>query len=58
MLSLMLLLKTKKMTRVTLERYSKGFIIEAAPKRVGESRVLINSVEDIKALGNLIHLLL
>ena len=38
----------------TLEKYSNGFKIEAAPKRVGESRIYINSVEDIKELGNLI----
>ena len=43
-----------RMESVTLEKYSNGFIIEAVPKRVGESRIHINSVEDLKELGNLI----
>ncbi|KJR46715.1 hypothetical protein UF75_2898 [Desulfosporosinus sp. I2] len=38
----------------TLAKYSNGFKIEVAPKRVGESKIYINSVEDIKELGNLI----
>ncbi|KUO76098.1 MAG: hypothetical protein APF81_14855 [Desulfosporosinus sp. BRH_c37] len=37
-----------------MEKYSNGFKIEAAPKRVGESRIYINTVEDIKALERLI----
>lgn len=37
-----------------LERYSNGFKIEAAPKGMGESKIYINSFEDIKELGNLI----
>lgn len=43
-----------RMESETLEKYSNGFKIEAAPKRVGESRIYINSVEDIKELANLI----
>ena len=37
-----------------LVKYSNGFKIEAAPKGMGESRVYINSAEDIKELDSLI----
>ena len=37
-----------------LEKYCNGFKIEAAPKGMGESRIYINSFEDIKELANLI----
>ncbi|TGE37674.1 DNA polymerase III subunit epsilon [Desulfosporosinus fructosivorans] len=43
-----------RMESETLEKYSNGFKIEAAPKKVGESRIYIDSVEDIKELANLI----
>lgn len=43
-----------RMESENLEKYSNGFKIEAVPKRVGESKIYINSVEDIKELGNLI----
>jgi len=37
-----------------LEKYSNGFKIEAAPKGMGESRIYINTVEDLKELDKLI----
>lgn len=43
-----------KMRVEDLEKYSSGYKIEIAPKGMGESRVYINSVEDVKELERLI----
>lgn len=43
-----------RMESDVLKKYSDDFKIEIAPKGIGESRIYINSVEDIKALERLI----